>query len=74
MNVDKTLEKKRLEQKIKEFQEHLQQKVDEQTGEIRTLFLGSIEALVFALSKDKRLDRPEKKSSYFSGLFHLPLL
>jgi len=54
MNVDKTLEKKRLEQKIKEFQEHLQQKVDEQTGEIRTLFLGSIEALVFALeAKDK---------------------
>ena len=33
INVGKTLEKKRLEQKIKEYQEHLQQKVDEQTGE-----------------------------------------
>jgi response regulator RpfG family c-di-GMP phosphodiesterase len=54
INVGKTLEKKRLEQKIKEYQEHLQQKVDEQTREIRTLFLGSIEALVFALeAKDK---------------------
>ena len=54
MSVDKTLEKKELEQKIKDFQEHLQQKVDQQTGEIRTLFLGSIEALVFALeAKDK---------------------
>ena len=54
LNVEKTLEKKRLEQKIKEFQEHLQQKVEQQTVEIRKLFLGSIEALVFALeAKDK---------------------
>ena len=54
INVDKTLEKKKLEQKIKEFQEQLQQKVDQQTIEIRTLFLSSIEALVFALeAKDK---------------------
>ena len=49
MSVDKTLEKKGLEHQIKEFQEHLQQKVEAQTVEIRKLFLGSIEALVYAL-------------------------
>ena len=54
LNVEKTLEKRMLERQIKEYQEQLQQKVDEQTGEIRRLFLGSIEALVFALeAKDK---------------------
>ena len=52
--VEKTLEKRMLEQQIKGYQEHLQQKVDQQTTEIRTLFLGSIEALVIALeAKDK---------------------
>ncbi len=54
LNVEKTLEKRMLEHRIKEYQEQLQQKVEEQTGEIRRLFLGSIEALVFALeAKDK---------------------
>lgn len=54
ISVDKTLEKRRLELEIKEYQEHLQKKVDEQTIEIRRLFLGAIEALVFALeAKDK---------------------
>jgi putative nucleotidyltransferase with HDIG domain len=54
LNVEKTLEKQMLEQQIKEYQEHLQQKVEQQTGEIRRLFLGSIESLVFALeAKDK---------------------
>ena len=54
LNVEKTFEKRMLEQQIKEYQEHLQQKVEQQTIEIRTLFLGSIEALVFALeAKDK---------------------
>jgi putative two-component system response regulator len=54
LSVDKTLEKRRLELQIKEYQERLQQKVDEQTIEIRQLFLGAIEALVFALeAKDK---------------------
>jgi putative nucleotidyltransferase with HDIG domain len=54
MSVDKTLEKRRLELQIKEYQEHLQQKVDEQTVEIRRLFLGAIEALVFALEAKDR--------------------
>ncbi len=54
MSVEKTLEKRQLELEIKEFQEHLQQKVDLQTVEIRELFLGSIKALVSALeAKDK---------------------
>jgi response regulator RpfG family c-di-GMP phosphodiesterase len=54
LNVEKTFEKQMLEQQIKEYQEHLQQKVEQQTIEIRTLFLSSIEALVFALeAKDK---------------------
>jgi putative two-component system response regulator len=54
ISVDKALEKRRLELEIKEYQQHLQQKVEEQTVEIRRLFLGAIEALVFALeAKDK---------------------
>jgi putative nucleotidyltransferase with HDIG domain len=54
MNVERTLEKRMLEMKIKEYQDNLQQKVEQQTVEIRSLFLGSIEALVFALeAKDK---------------------
>ena len=54
LNVEKTLEKQMLEQQIREYQEHLHQKVEQQTIEIRTLFLNSIEALVFALeAKDK---------------------
>jgi len=54
LSADRSLEKRRLELEIKEYQERLQQKVDEQTVEIRRLFLGAIEALVFALeAKDK---------------------
>jgi len=54
LSVEKTLEKRRLELQIKEYQEHLRQKVEQQTSEIRRLFLGAIEALVFALeAKDK---------------------
>jgi putative nucleotidyltransferase with HDIG domain len=54
LSVEKTLEKRILEQQIKEYQEQLQKKVEEQTGEIRRLFLGSIEALVFALEAKDR--------------------
>jgi putative nucleotidyltransferase with HDIG domain len=54
LGVQKTLEKRMLELKIKEYQEHLEHKVELQTSQMRTLFLGSIEALVFALeAKDK---------------------
>jgi putative two-component system response regulator len=54
LSIDRALEKRRLELEIKEYQQNLQQKVEEQTVEIRRLFLGAIEALVFALeAKDK---------------------
>ena len=54
LSVNRALEIKRLELEIKEHQQHLEQRVEEQTGEIRKLFLGSIEALIFALeAKDK---------------------
>src|SRR4030042_368585 len=53
-SVNKVLETKQLELKIKEFQKHLEHTVKEQKGEIRKLFVGSIEALVYALeAKDK---------------------
>ncbi len=53
-NIEKTLDKKKLELQIRDYQEQLQQKVEQQTKEIRRLFLGSIESLVFALeAKDK---------------------
>jgi putative two-component system response regulator len=54
LSVERALEKRRLQLKIVEYRQHLEQKVEEQTGEIRKLFLGAIEALVFALeAKDK---------------------
>lgn len=54
LSVERALEKRKLELKIKEYQQHLEQKVEEQTQEIRRVFLGAIEALVFALeAKDK---------------------
>jgi len=54
LTVARTLEKRRLQLKIEEYQQHLEEKVEQQTMEIRKLFLGAIEALVFALeAKDK---------------------
>jgi len=52
--VQRVLEKRRLKLEIREYQQFLEEKVEEQTGEIRKIFLGSIEALVSALeAKDK---------------------
>lgn len=54
LSVEGVLEKKRLELEIREYQQFLEEKVDEQTKEIREVFLGAIEALAFALeAKDK---------------------
>ncbi len=54
MSVERTLEKRELQLQIREYQQSLEEKVGEQTNEIRKLFLGAIEALVFALeAKDK---------------------
>ena len=52
--VQRALEKRRLKLEIKEYQQYLEEKLEEQTGEIRKIFLGAIEALVSALeAKDK---------------------
>jgi len=52
--VQKSLEKRRLQLEIREYQQYLEEKIEEQTGDIRKLFLGAIEALVSALeAKDK---------------------
>lgn len=54
LSVGRVLTKRRLELQIREYQQHLEQKVGEQTREIRTLFRGAIESLIFALeAKDK---------------------
>jgi putative two-component system response regulator len=54
MSVERTLEKRELQLQIREYQQSLEEKVGEQKDEIRKLFLGAIEALVFALeAKDK---------------------
>ncbi|MEA1871850.1 MAG: response regulator [Chloroflexota bacterium] len=52
--VQRALEKRRLQLEVRDYQQFLEEKVEEQTGEIKKLFLGAIEALVFALeAKDK---------------------
>ena len=52
--VQRALEKRRLKLEIREYQQFLEEKVEEQTREIRKVFLGAIEALVSALeAKDK---------------------
>jgi putative two-component system response regulator len=54
LGVQRTLDKRHLELKIREYQQYLEDKVEEQTREIRKLFLGAIEALVFALEAKDR--------------------
>ncbi len=58
LSVEGVLEKKRLEREIKQYQQYLEEKVEEQTKEIRKVFLGAIEALAFAL---------EAKDQYTAG-------
>jgi putative two-component system response regulator len=54
ISVEGVLERRRLELEIREYQQYLEEKVKEQTKEIRKVFLGAIEALAFALeAKDK---------------------
>ena len=52
--VQRALEKRHLKLEIREYQQFLEEKVEEQTGEIRKLFLGAIEALVSALEAKDR--------------------
>ncbi|MFP3899160.1 MAG: HD domain-containing phosphohydrolase [Dehalococcoidia bacterium] len=54
LGVRRALEKRNLQLRIREYQQYLEQKVEEQTGEIRRLFLGAIESLVSALEAKDR--------------------
>jgi putative two-component system response regulator len=54
LGVRRALEKRYLQLKIRQYQQYLEEKVEEQTGEIRKLFLGAIEALVCALEAKDR--------------------
>lgn len=58
LSVDRALEKRRLELEIKEYQQHLEEKVEEQAKKIRASFLSAITALAYAL---------EAKDEYTSG-------
>ncbi len=52
--VQRALEKRHLQLELRGYQQYLEGKVEEQTGEIRKLFLGAIEALVSALEAKDR--------------------
>jgi putative nucleotidyltransferase with HDIG domain len=54
LSVQRALEKRRLQLKIQEYQQYLEEKVEAQTKEIRKVFLGAIKALVFALEAKDR--------------------
>jgi len=54
LSVERALERRRLELEIRDYQQHLEQKVREQAQKIRASFLNAITALVYALeAKDK---------------------
>jgi len=54
LSVDRALEKRRLELENRDYQQHLEQKVEEQAKKIRVSFLSAITALAYALeAKDK---------------------
>jgi putative two-component system response regulator len=52
--VQRALEKRRLQLELREYQQYLEEKVEEQMIEMRKLFLGAIEALVSALEAKDR--------------------
>ena len=58
ITVDRVLEKRGLELQIRDYQQYLEEKVEEQTREIRKLFLSAIHTLVFTL---------EARDKYFAG-------
>ncbi len=57
-SVKRAMEKRRLELELRDHQQHLEQKVEEQAKEIRETFLGAMAVLSFAL---------EAKDSYIAG-------
>jgi len=58
LTVERALEKRRLELENRDYQQHLEQKVEEQAKKIRAAFLNAITALAYAL---------EAKDRYTSG-------
>lgn len=54
LSVQRALERRRMRLRLKEYQQSLEQKVEEQTSKIRKLSLGAIESLVFALEAKDR--------------------
>lgn len=57
-SAERAMQIRKLELEIKDYQQHLERTVKEQKDEIRNLFLGAIESLVFAL---------EAKDNYTAG-------
>ena len=54
LSIERALVKRRLELEIRDYQEHLEQKVRKQSKKIRNSFLNAVTALVYALeAKDK---------------------
>ena len=58
LSVKRALEKRKLELEVREYRQHLEEKIIEQSGRIRASFLNSIRSLVYAL---------EAKDQYTSG-------
>ncbi|HUW44942.1 MAG TPA: HD domain-containing phosphohydrolase [Dehalococcoidia bacterium] len=54
LSVQRALEKRSLKLEVRDYQQFLEERVEEQTGEIKKLFLGAIEALVSALEAKDR--------------------
>lgn len=57
-SVKRAIEKRRLELELRDYQQHLERKVEEQAKEIRERFLGTMQSLAFTL---------EAKDSYTAG-------
>lgn len=58
LGIERAFEKRKLELELKEYRQHLEDKIVEQSGRIRASFINSIRSLVYAL---------EAKDEYTSG-------
>lgn len=52
--VQRALDKRRLQLEIREYQQYLEERIEEQTNQIRQVFLSAVEALVSALEAKDR--------------------
>lgn len=67
ISVERALEKRTLVQKNREYQMYLEEKVEEQTREIRVLYLDAIKSLVSALeAKDKYTEGHSRRVTLFA--------